>query len=334
MAIKTIDQCVYKHGTCQTHPDIPHCLKCSIPWFYHDYTEVSTDTTSVIAGEEPSSQCTRFHPYVRYYGYRNSVSFDSKVVYPEPPGLPHLHFRERFLSRFDGKDSEWPINLILYGLDQSAYNVIYWFAKTLRTVDRKLVIRHYDPFGLITEFTEKLDSRYDRNIDRGLPPYKAREVWCSLVSMLLLKVKLLLDLMELQMLCNLLRDFEQRLPPMLIIMICKEILRSPLNFRNSDIMASQDHSGLIAKLAKQVVQLFKSGMEYNGAMWTEILFDETTIATSGELDEAHDISGYSVSSWHNIPGALDTLRASIDKYMLSDDPTILYQRLSDSKGGD
>jgi hypothetical protein len=338
MAKMRADQCLVKNGVCQNHPDDPHCLNCSVPWFHHGHIENSTaaSTTTLAVpttnGEEHLPPCVCFRGIIKYYGYVHSISEGMTVNYPKPRGHPSVEVNEGFLRRFDGTDSEWPIKLLSCGMDQSAYNLFHWFAQRRRK-NKQPIIKQRDPFEPVNDFIDGVYSRWEVKDQQDEYPFEARALLCIIVSMMLLKVKMLLDLVDLQTFNSILDASSQSLPSEIIDLIGKHVFRSPLIFLNSEIMSARENSALIVKVQKQVKELFDWGVDHNDAIWTEILFDEIDI-TDNALDEAHDICGHSVALWHEIPGALATLRALIDKYLLLSEPQYLYERMSDSKGDD
>ncbi|KAK2807623.1 hypothetical protein FQN51_000060 [Onygenales sp. PD_10] len=199
-----------------------------------------------------------------------------------------------------GIRSMMPGMMLRLGLDQDCYDFVKWYETTGQD-------GHYDWGNMDNPFLdvkdadvfESADYLCHRFLDLGL-----------ISGVLLLKIRLLLDLRDLQ---NSTLAIEGRLPRELRDNVRGHLLRSPIIANNRQILERDDHSEAIKSLSSQIPELFRAIGEANEFFW-DCMLDPypyldayPTSYSPGSESEVEAMLKYIYSSWEETPGALDCI---------------------------
>ncbi|KAK2798297.1 hypothetical protein FQN50_008902 [Emmonsiellopsis sp. PD_5] len=204
------------------------------------------------------------------------------------------------LCRCDTKptSSTMPGMMMRLGLDQECYDFVKWFETSGQDSD-------YDWGDMDSPFLDIKDADVFEPVD-----YLCQEFpdLGFISSVLLLKVKLLLDLKDLQ---NSTLAIGAKLPPELLHNVRSHLVRSPIIANNRRLLEREEHMEAIDSLTIQVSDLFLAIDEYNDYFWDCMLDPEPyldecpTCCQAPGMSEVMIMFKYIYPSWQETPGAMD-----------------------------
>jgi hypothetical protein len=195
-----------------------------------------------------------------------------------------------------------PVLLLRLDRDQECYD----FAKWYETVGRR---GDYDWGNMDLGFLDL----------KGEDAFEEVQYLCGeygqvsfLLSVLLLKIKLLLDL---QNMGAVVKEHGDKVPNEILDNIKRKVVRSPIILKHREIVESKDHSGLVAKLKRQIKALYYAAWRANRHVWTVLLQADRYLHTRpslysrGSMEEAVLTLNYTYHSWMELPASLDIIMA-------------------------
>ncbi|MCJ1459212.1 hypothetical protein MMC28_009589 [Mycoblastus sanguinarius] len=197
-----------------------------------------------------------------------------------------------------------PAILLRLGRDQQCYDFVKWWANN--DPDGNL-------YGLGDPSLPFLDV-VDANVFES-PQYLCVDFpdLSHIVSVTLLKIKLLLDLKVLQNSAFLVK----KLPQELLEMVRRYIVASKIIWKDGNIMSLVNLADIIQKLSLQVDTLFKAVGKANKHFWTALinpaahLNKQRTLYDPGSIWEMESHLQYCFDSWNETPGAIDIIKSKI-----------------------
>jgi hypothetical protein len=198
-----------------------------------------------------------------------------------------------------------PAQMLRLGKDQECYDFVKWYATMGNDSD-------YDWGDMDLPFLDV------KNADVFEPVgYMCKRFVSSLAHILgiaLLKIKLLLDLKNLQNSAVL----GQRVPQEILDGIQDHLLRSKIISENKGIMDRTDHAVLIKEMSSQVDEVYTAVESANKHIWKALLKPTGHLNarpesySHGSVQEMQIVLKYSLDAWIETPGALDLIRAKVE----------------------
>ncbi|KAM0252851.1 hypothetical protein ACHAQJ_007537 [Trichoderma viride] len=214
------------------------------------------------------------------------------------------------LSRSDnlGVRELIPALYIRLGRDQDAYDFVKWYAAIAENPDYYWGDMNA-PF-LDTKNADVLEAPLAR-------------AWTSVtfmdmshaVTLLLLKVRVLLDLQSIQNAAIALRGV---IPPEIIAIICGKLIRRDVLLRHKTLLSRPEKlAPLLKRIKSQIREVYKTVGKYNPHFWNLMVNDPDACILwpqnpddqmQRSLGEALVVLGYAFSAWYETPGAVKVLR--------------------------
>jgi hypothetical protein len=195
-----------------------------------------------------------------------------------------------------------PALLLRLDRDQECYDFVKWYETVGRRSD-------YDWGDMDLGFLDL----------KGEDAFEEVQYLCGeygevsfLLSALLLKIKLLLDL---QNMGAVVKEHGDKVPNEILDEIKRKVVRSPIILEHREILESKDHSGLVAKLKRQIKALYDAVWRVNRHVWTVLLQADRHLHTRpslyspGGVEEAVLTLHYTYHSWMELPASLDIIMA-------------------------
>ncbi|KAF1984134.1 hypothetical protein K402DRAFT_150694 [Aulographum hederae CBS 113979] len=195
-----------------------------------------------------------------------------------------------------------PTTLLRLGRDQDCYDFIKWYATTGNEGD-------YDWGNMSLGFLDVKDADAFEE-----PGFLCESFMCSLAhisAVLLLKMKLLLDVTDLQ---NSSLLVGAKMPQELVDNTQHFLQRTNIIRGNQTIIGSKDHTGLISKLEAQVHTVMKGVERQNKFYLPALLAAELHLGqkpeyfSRGNVEEMQISLNYTYDAWKETPGALEMLK--------------------------
>ncbi|KAH8812755.1 hypothetical protein F5884DRAFT_786321 [Xylogone sp. PMI_703] len=194
-----------------------------------------------------------------------------------------------------------PALFLRLGKDQECYDFVKWWATTGNRSD-------YDWGDMSLPYLDIKDADVFEDIaavSRRFPDLS------HLVSITLLKIRLLHDLRSLQ--SSTVVGTMASLPQEIVDNIRGKLVSS-IVARNKDLMESNDHSTAIQRLESQIGQLCEDVNKANPHFWPALLNPGNNLKARpqfygrGGAEEMQLVLQYSYNSWIETPGAIDIIR--------------------------
>ena len=188
-----------------------------------------------------------------------------------------------------------PALFLRLGKDQECYDFAKWYATTGQD-------SHYDWGNMSLPFLDVKDADVFEPVDVFTRRYLGLS---HTVSVTLLKIRLLLDVRDLQS-----STAMDNIPGQLV---------STIFAKNKDIMESKDQSELIEKLESQVMKLYTAVKRENKYFWSALLQPGAHLTarpaaySHGSLEQMQLVLQYNYDSWVETPGAIDVVRDLVKK---------------------
>jgi hypothetical protein len=217
--------------------------------------------------------------------------------------LHHLQDMMR-LSRGDnmGVRHHVPALLLRLDRDQECYDFVKWYETVGRRAD-------YDWGDMDLGFLDLKDENAFEEVQYLCGEYGQVSF---LSSALLLKIKLLLDLQNMD---TVVKEHGDKAPNEILDNIKRKVVRSPIILKDREILESKDHSGLIAKLKRQIKALYYAVWRANRHVWTVLLQADRYLHTRpslysrGSVEEAVLALNYNYHTWMELPASVDIIVA-------------------------
>lgn len=197
-----------------------------------------------------------------------------------------------------------PALFLRLGRDQESYDFVKWYATAGQASD-------YDWGDMSLPFLDV------ENADVFEPVDYMRGEYLDLshtVAVTLLKIKVLLDLKDLQSSTEL-----GKIIPQEILDNTKRFLpRTTIISEDKDIMICTDHAARIEKLSSQVEKLYTTVNGYSPHFWQMLMKPGQHLEarpqaySPNSIEEAQLVLQYSFDSWNETPGALEIIKAKIE----------------------
>ncbi|KAK2763312.1 hypothetical protein FQN54_009948 [Arachnomyces sp. PD_36] len=194
-----------------------------------------------------------------------------------------------------------PGRMLRLGLDQDAYDFVKWHETTGSRDDYDwgdmslgfLDVKNADAFEPVDYLCGRFPTLY------------------FVISITLLKIKLLLDLRALQ---NSIRAVGSKVPAEILHNIQKNIPLSPIITGNRTILDRRDHAEPIKQVTAQVGTLYRVAKETNKFFWPALLEPSDHLSampeaySSGSVEEMQLALKYNYDAWIETPGAIDIIK--------------------------
>jgi hypothetical protein len=197
-----------------------------------------------------------------------------------------------------------PALFLRLGKDQECYDFVKWYATTGQDL-------HYDWGNMSLPFLDVKDADVFEPVDLFTRRYLAPS---NTVSVTLLKIRLLLDVRDLQNSTAM----GEKLPQEALDNIPGQLV-STIFAKNKDIMEGKDQSALIEKLESQVMKLYTAVKRENKYFWSALLQPGAHLTARpvsysyGSLEQMQLVLQYNYDSWVETPGAIDVVRDLVKK---------------------
>jgi hypothetical protein len=135
------------------------------------------------------------------------------------------------------------------------------------------------------------------------------------VTLLLIKVRVLLDLQTIQ---NAIIALRGVILPEIITIICGKLVRRDVLLRHQTLLGRPENiAPLVKRMKSQIREVYKAIGKYNPHFWELMVNDPDACVLRGaelngyaqrSVEEALTILGYTFSAWYETPGAVNILR--------------------------
>ncbi len=197
-----------------------------------------------------------------------------------------------------------PALLLRLGRDQESYDFVKWYATAGQASD-------YDWGDMSLPFLNIANADVFEPVDYMCGEYLNLS---HTVAVTLLKIKVLLDLKDLQGSTELVNIIPQEI----VDNTKRFIPRSTIISGDKDIMICMNHAARIEELSSQVEKLYTAVKGYSPHFWQMLmnpgrhLEAPPQVYSPQSLEEARLVLQYSFDSWNETPGALEMVKAKIE----------------------
>jgi hypothetical protein len=197
-----------------------------------------------------------------------------------------------------------PALLLRLGKDQESYDFVKWYATAGQASD-------YDWGDMSLPFLNVANADVFEPVDYMCRKYLNLS---HTVAVTLLKIKVLLDLKDLQNSTEL----DKIIPQEVVDNIKRFLPRTTIISGDKDTMICTDHAARIEKLSSQVEKLYTAIKGYSPRFWQMLmkpgqhLQARPQMYSPKSMEEAQLVLQYSFDSWNETPGALEMIKAKIE----------------------